>query len=143
MKKFKSEEIGQALLLDKLNKKGIEVASKELLEEILNKNKDRIVGYVRTAYEDQYGMVIKNQKEPILEFCKKYNITCKEFFIDNGYSGLNYNRPGLKKITENPEYKVILVKDFSRFSREYIYTKRYVEDNKKIIISIIDSSIWR
>lgn len=56
---------------------------------------------------------------------------------------LNYDRPGLKKITGNPEYKVILVKDFSRFSREYIYTKRYIEDNKKMIISVIDSNIWR
>ena len=41
----------------------------------------------------------------------------------NGYkkSKRTYIR-GLRKI---------LVKDFSRFSREYIYTKRYVEDNKK------------
>lgn len=141
MKKFKSEEI--AILQDRVNKTGIEVASKELLKKILNENRDRIVGYVRTAHKDEYGMVIKNQKEPILKFCEKYNITCKEILIDNGYSMLNYDRPGLKKITRNPEYKVILVKDFSRFSREYIYTKRYIEDNKKIIISVIDSNIWR
>lgn len=141
MKKFKSEEI--AILQDRVNKTGIEVTSKELLEKILNENRDRIVGYVRTAYKDEYGMVIKNQKEPILKFCEKYNITCKEILIDNGYSMLNYDRPGLKKITGNPEYKVILVKDFSRFSREYIYTKRYIEDNKKMIISVIDSNIWR
>ena len=143
MKKFKPEEAGLALLVDKINNKGVKVASKELIEEILSKNIDGIVGYIRTACEDQYGIAIRNQKEEILEFCKKYNINCKELFIDNGYSGLNFNRPGIKKITENSKYKVVLVKDLSRFSRDYIGTSKYIEDNKKIILSIIDSSIWR
>lgn len=55
MKKFKSEEMD--ILQDRVNKTGIEVTSKELLEKILNENRDRIVGYVRTAYKDEYGMV--------------------------------------------------------------------------------------
>ena len=76
MKKFKPEEAGLALLVDKINNKGVKVASKELIEEILNKNIDGIVGYIRTACEDQCGIAIRNQKEEILEFCKKYNINC-------------------------------------------------------------------
>ena len=47
MKKFKSKATGLSLLQDIINKKGIEVANKELIEEILDKNSSRIVGYVR------------------------------------------------------------------------------------------------
>ena len=143
-RKYSAEELtGQAYLLDKINGEGFETANRELIEEILKQNRNEIVGYIRTASKDQSIISINHQKDAILDFCKKYNVTCKNIFIDDGFSGLNFNRPGIKNITEHEEYKVILVKEFSRFSRDYIDTKKYIDNNKKILLSVTDFNIWR
>ena len=47
---------------------------------------------------------------------------------------MNLYRPGINKITESKKYKVILVKDFSPFSRDYIDTKKYIKDNKYYLL---------
>lgn len=143
-RKYSAEELtGQAYLLDKINGEGFETANRELIEEILKQNRNEIVGYIRTSSKDQSIISINHQKDAILDFCKKYNVTCKNIFIDDGFSGLSFNRPGIKNITEHEEYKVILVKEFSRFSRDYIDTKKYIDNNKKILLSVTDFNIWR
>ncbi len=51
-------------------------------------------------------------------------------FQDDGYSGTNMNRPGLSKLLElvkTSQVDCILVKDFSRFSRNYIELGTYIE----------------
>lgn len=143
-RKYSAEELtGQAFMLDKINREGIEKANKKMIKKIINQNKDGIVGYIRISCKEKSEILIRNQEKSILDFCKEYNIKCKKFFIDEGYSGINFDRPGIKNITENVKYKIILVKDFSRFSREYISIKRYVDKNKKIIISVICPAIIR
>lgn len=143
-RKYSAEELtGQAYLLDKINGESFETANRELIEKILIQNKNEIVDYIRTASREQGTISINHQKDAILNFCKKFNVTCKNIFIDDGFSGLNFNRPGIKKITEHEEYKVILVKDFSRFSRDYIDTKKYIDNKKKILLSVTDFNIWR
>lgn len=82
-------------------------------------------------------------KTIILNFCKKNGINCQEFIIDDGFSGRNLNRPGIKRISEEKKYKVILVKDFSRFSLDYIETRNFIKENKIILLSIMNISFWR
>lgn len=51
-------------------------------------------------------------------------------FCDDGYTGTNLNRPGMQAMLElagNGEIDCILVKDFSRFSRDYIELGSYLE----------------
>ena len=51
-------------------------------------------------------------------------------FVDDGYSGTNFDRPSVKELLENAkEAKIdcIIVKDFSRFSRDYIEMGAYLE----------------
>lgn len=51
-------------------------------------------------------------------------------FIDDGYSGTNFQRPGIQsllKMAEKKEINCIVVKDFSRFGRNYLETGNYLE----------------
>ena len=51
-------------------------------------------------------------------------------FEDDGYSGTNFSRPGVSRLLEmvrNMEIDCIVVKDFSRFSRDYIELGAYLE----------------
>ena len=49
---------------------------------------------------------------------------------DDGYSGTNFNRPAFKEmmeLVENDEVATIIVKDMSRFCREYLEVGKYTE----------------
>ena len=51
-------------------------------------------------------------------------------FCDDGYSGTDFNRPGVQALLEaarNGEISMIIVKDFSRFGRDYLEVGRYLE----------------
>lgn len=69
---------------------------------------------------------IENQKELILRY-----ISCKESlqnvpvmdFVDDGYTGSNFDRPGFQQMMDgvrNGKIDTIIVKDLSRFGRDYI-----------------------
>lgn len=74
---------------------------------------------------------IRNQKELIRNFQKSHSeIHIVEEYSDDGYSGVNFERPGFQKmITDIHEKKIdcIIVKDLSRFGRNYIETGKYIE----------------
>ncbi len=51
-------------------------------------------------------------------------------FQDDGYSGTNFNRPGIRAMLEavkNAEVDCVIVKDFSRFARDYIELGAYID----------------
>ncbi len=106
----------------------------------------RIACYYRvskyTGVEDE-SQSIKNQRILIHKFidcdCEinKYirekKITkakCIEEYIDDGYSGKNIERPALTRLINDvilEKIDIIIVKDFSRFSRDYIYMGEFLE----------------
>ena len=76
---------------------------------------------------------IENQKELILRY-----ISCKESlqnvpvmdFVDDGYTGSNFDRPGFQRMMDgvrNGKIDTIIVKDLSRFGRDYIGVGEYME----------------
>ena len=76
---------------------------------------------------------IENQKELILRY-----ISCKESlqnvpvmdFIDDGYTGSNFDRPGFQQMMDgvrSGKIDTIIVKDLSRFGRDYISVGEYME----------------
>lgn len=62
------------------------------------------------------------KKHPELEECREY--------IDNGYSGTNFERPGFNSLMDDirdGKIDCILVKDLSRFGRDYLETTNFIE----------------
>ena len=74
---------------------------------------------------------IQNQRELINEYLKKHpEITKTREFVDDGYSGSNFERPSFIRMMteiENRTIDCVVVKDLSRFGRNYIETGKYLE----------------
>lgn len=75
-----------------------------------------------TSQREILKYYVRNHSEfkncPIIEFC------------DDGYSGTNFSRPGVQKMLEQVRtgaISIIMVKDFSRFGRNYIEVGNYLE----------------
>ncbi|MDD4844027.1 MAG: recombinase family protein, partial [Anaerotignum sp.] len=90
--------------------------------------------YLRLSREDGdkfESNSIKNQRDFINFYLKnKTDITVVSEKIDDGYSGVTFDRPGLKELLEeikNGDINCIIVKDLSRFGRNYIEAGRYIE----------------
>ena len=90
--------------------------------------------YLRLSVEDGDDVEqnsIGNQKKICLDhLAKKDDIEIVEFYSDNGYSGMNYRRPGFSGMyadIESGRINCIVVKDTSRFGREYITTSEFLQ----------------
>lgn len=74
---------------------------------------------------------ISSQRELILRFVEKHpEIELVEEYIDDGYTGTNFDRPRFQQLmgaVERGEINCIIVKDLSRFGREYIGAGQYIE----------------
>ncbi len=73
---------------------------------------------------------VENQRKLLEQYISKNKFTHVAEFIDEGYTGTNFNRPGFIKMLEWIErYNVrcIIVKDLSRLGRDYIDTGRLLE----------------
>ena len=75
---------------------------------------------------------IKNQKELISMFLEKEkDIEIYDYYIDDGFSGTSFDRPSFTRMSEDivgRRINMIVVKDLSRFGRNYIDTGRYLEN---------------
>lgn len=73
---------------------------------------------------------ISNQKEILLQYAKQHGFLHPEFFVDDGVSGTTFMRPDfqrMQKMAENGEIATIIVKDLSRFGRNYLEVGKYLE----------------
>lgn len=73
---------------------------------------------------------IKHQKEMLLSYAQRNGFINTEFYIDDGYTGTNFDRPDFKRMMcdiEDGKVKTVIVKDMSRFGREYIQVGMYTE----------------
>lgn len=108
----------------------------------MNKTVDRIYHaaiYVRLSKEDgdvasaakAESNSISNQKNLIRDFLKdKDDIIVVSERVDDGYSGSNFERPGFQMMLEDikrGKVDCVVVKDLSRFGREYIDSGKYIE----------------
>lgn len=89
--------------------------------------------YIRLSREDgdkEESDSVSNQKKLLTEYLKKGEFQIYDIYIDDGYSGTDFNRPGFKKMMEDIYaglVNCVIVKDLSRFGRDYIDTGRYLE----------------
>ena len=74
---------------------------------------------------------ITNQRELIYQFLKKEtDMKVVDYYIDDGYSGTSFIRPDFKRMLTdiiNEKVNTIVVKDLSRFGRNYIEAGKYLE----------------
>lgn len=90
--------------------------------------------YARLSKEDKEkkeSESITNQIQLIKNYISNTNdINISMIKTDDGYSGSNFNRPAFKEMIEeikNGTINCIIVKDFSRFGRNFIDTSKYIE----------------
>lgn len=99
------------------------------------KNKDiRAAAYLRLSIEDgdkAESNSIGNQRELIRDFAaERPGLHLVEEYADDGYTGTNFERPAFQRLFRELEQGIIncvLVKDLSRFGRNYIEVGRYLE----------------
>ena len=73
---------------------------------------------------------IVHQKEILGEYAKRHGFTNEQFYVDDGYSGTNFNRPDFQRMLKDIESGLVgtvIVKDMSRFGRNYIMVGYYTE----------------
>ncbi len=74
---------------------------------------------------------IENQKELLVQFAMFNGWSIKNTYVDDGYGGGNFNRPGFIRMMEDVragEINLILCKDLSRIGRDYVEVGRYTDD---------------
>lgn len=96
-------------------------------------------------YESDSESVI-NQKELLRNFVKNNNFNLVKEYVDDGYSGTDFERPGFQKMLEdinNKKINCVIVKDLSRLGRDHVMTGYYIEtffpENNIRFISILES----
>ena len=73
---------------------------------------------------------IVHQKEILESYAKSHAFLNPVFYVDDGYSGTNFNRPAFQRMLgdiESGKVKTVIVKDTSRFGRNYIMVGYYTE----------------
>ena len=114
----------------------------------LNENYD--VGiYCRLSRDDHNGssesMSIANQRQFLVDYVAEKGWTLKECYIDDGYTGTNFDRPDFKRMIQDAEtgkIDCIITKDLSRLGRNYVksgyYTEEYFIEHNIRFIAIND-----
>ena len=96
-------------------------------------------------YESDSESVI-NQKELLRGYVKNNNFNLVKEYVDDGYSGTDFERPGFQSMLEdinNKKINCVIVKDLSRLGRDHVMTGYYIEtffpENNIRFISILES----
>lgn len=107
-----------------------------------------IAAYCRLSKDDESAGEsgsISTQKELIRQYCESNHWTIKEFYVDDGWSGTNFDRPDFKRMIadiESGKINMVITKDLSRLGRDYImsgyYTEVYFPENQVRYIAIND-----
>ncbi len=89
--------------------------------------------YCRLSKDDEQSgesTSIGTQRAILEDYCKQHDLSRFKFYIDDGYSGLNFHRPGFQSLLNDIEkgfINMVITKDLSRLGRDYIMTGYYSE----------------
>lgn len=100
----------------------------------MDRQSDKIAAfYCRLSHDDDTAgdsNSIQNQKHLLERYAQDHNIAHYRYYVDDGFSGTNFNRPGFKEMMNDIEagtVNMVVVKDMSRFGRNYLETGIYTE----------------
>ena len=98
------------------------------------KQKHYIVGlYYRLSQEDERqgeSVSIDNQRTMLRKYAEEHGFEIHDEYIDDGVSGTTFQRPEVQRLLDDAKTGVIntiIVKDLSRFGRNYIEVGQYVD----------------
>lgn len=101
-----------------------------------NVDKKFITGlYIRLSKEDDNiaegeSESVNNQKNLLINYANSQDYKIYDTYVDDGYTGTNFNRPAFQRMLEDiksGKINMVITKDLSRLSRDYIGTGEYVE----------------
>ena len=88
---------------------------------------------------------IGNQKKMLTQKAKELGLTNTKYYVDDGYTGTNFNRPAFQELLDDIEMgyiSVVIVKDLSRLGRDYVsvghYTDNYFPKHNVRFIAVND-----
>jgi len=90
-------------------------------------------GYCRLSSEDDLSgesSSIATQRELITQYCKEHGISICDYYVDDGYSGTNFQRPSFERMLgdiDSGRVNLVITKDLSRFGRDNIQSGYYIE----------------
>ena len=110
----------------------------------------RVAKYIRLSREDgddRESESVENQRDIIDNYIQEHEELIEaEEYVDDGYTGTNFNRPGFRRMLKDIEEEkidCIITKDLSRFGRDHIdtgyYLERYLPTNNIRYIAIGDN----
>lgn len=98
------------------------------------KQSDKITAlYCRLSRDDESqgdSNSIVNQKAYLSRYAKEHSFRNTEFFVDDGYTGANFQRPDWQRmmaLVEDGKIGTIITKDMSRIGRNYLEVGMYTE----------------
>ena len=117
------------------------------IEKINNQEYNAAI-YIRLSKEDgdrEESESVVNQKKILKAFAKENRYKVFDEYVDDGYTGTNFNRPDFKRMIKDIEkgkVNMVITKSLSRLGRDYIETGRYIEsyfpENGIRYIAILD-----
>ena len=116
--------------------------------EISNPMDYHVALYIRLSKEDENegpSESVTNQKSLLDEFVRKHRLSVHDVYVDDGWSGTNFDRPDFQRMIADIEAKkvnMVITKDLSRLGRDYImtghYMERYFPEKRVRYISLLD-----
>lgn len=115
-----------------------------------NKNQIGITAlYCRLSRDDgteSESNSIGNQKKLLSQKAKEMGLTDTKYYVDDGYTGTNFNRSGFQQLIDDIEIglvSAVMVKDLSRLGRDYVsvgnYTDSYFPEHNIRFIAVNDA----
>lgn len=115
-----------------------------------NKNQIGITAlYCRLSRDDgteSESNSIGNQKKLLSQKAKEMGLTDTKYYVDDGYTGTNFNRPGFQQLIDDIEIglvSAVMVKDLSRLGRDYVsvgnFTDSYFPEHNVCFIAVNDA----
>ena len=104
--------------------------------------------YIRLSKEDENegpSESVNNQRSLLNEFVRQHRLSVYDTYIDDGWSGTNFDRPNFQRMIADIEARkvnMVITKDLSRLGRDYIltghYMERYFPEHRVRYISLLD-----
>lgn len=91
----------------------------------------RTAAYGRLSVENETGESLQTQMSMLYQYIDNHDdLQLEDSYSDNGYSGTNFDRPEFVRLMDDVrsgKIECIVVKDLSRFGRDYLETGYYIE----------------
>ena len=119
-----------------------------MYSEISNPMDYHVALYIRLSKEDENegpSQSVQNQESLLREFVQQHRLNVYNTYIDDGWSGTSFDRPGFQRMISDIEARrvnMVITKDLSRLGRDYIltghYMERYFPEHRVRYISLLD-----